>query len=396
MGRHFVEHPVTRNLEVVGMLTGGPISSDSGVVFSSSCESIPPEDCSFADHWDADSGTGFYGDWSWNGDESVEPVGPLEFVTAHEYGDGRIVVVGDQNIFGDAWIHFGDNFELFMNATDWVSKKDDDREWLADIRPMGLNIAMPASLSMYAFGKQTTMGLLAFFVNANRDHGVSARAVETLRSVDDVAMIIDPQRDPTDEELDTLQGYLDDGKRVVLMFEAEQLNSEMVQILEHLAPDFSLTSGETTAHANTPTELLAMDYEQVEGVFNMTSTQLTFTEDFECNEDADCIRPNQIASFVRSEQPGFLLDVTSEWGEPFLAAGSSDIARSKRVSNGELIIFFQNRFFRQPTMGRYMRSPADQAPHEVCEESDCLVGLRTAHELQFSLLDYLKTPVEPE
>lgn len=396
MTRDFADHPVTRGLDMVSLQTGGPLSSESGVAFTSPCEETPPRNCSYADYWDPEDDRGFYGNWTWDGDEELEPVGPLEVVTAHEYGEGRIVVVGDQNIFGDAWIHFGDNFRLFMNATDWVSKKSDDREWLADIRPRGLNIAMPAPLSSYSYGKESPSGHLAFFVNANRDLEVSTKAVEVFNDEDDVAMILDPVREPTDAELDTLEAYLEQGKRVVLMFEADELNEASLAIIERLAPDFSLQSGEITADASDPSALLALDYERTEGVSKMDSRQLNFASTYRCGEDVDCVEPDKIASFLTPGDDGFLLDVSSPWGEPFLQAGSSDIARVKRVSNGELIIFVQNRFFRQRTMGSYLRSPSDQPPHTVCEASGCLRGLRSAHELQFSLLNYLKTPISDE
>jgi len=80
-----------------------------------------------------------------------------------------------------------------------------------------------------------------------------------------------------------------------------------------------------------------------------------------------------------------LLDTTSTWGEPLLQAKlgdkTVDIARVKSVNGGELIIFLQDEFFRSATMGEYLHAPNDKN--------------KDAHLLQFSLQNYLKTPIAP-
>lgn len=393
--RDFADHPVTRNVEVASLQTGGPMRSDgSGVGFTSTCESAPPVGCSFADLWDPENNFGFFDDWTWNGDIEAEPIGPLEVVTAHEYGEGRIVVVGDQNIFGDAWLHFANNFELFMNSIDWISKKSDDRAWLSDIKPMGLNIVIPSDNSNHAFGKNNNAGLFAFFTNGNRDHDVTMKAVESFDDSDDVVMVLDPKNSFEPDEVATMRRYLDDGKRVVLMFESDEISEATIELLRELAPDFSLTVNDQVSSVNDPTFGEAVPT-QVDGVHLMKSDYLEFVTEDNCESEEGCIPPTMLGSFIREDSNGYLLDVTSDWGEPFLQAGDVDVARIKKVSKGELIVFVQDRFFRGLTMGSYIQRPADRAPTQPCEK--CYIsGVRGVHHLQFSLQDYLKTPVSAE
>jgi hypothetical protein len=115
----FSEHPVTEDLETISFHTGGTVDSQGGVAFSSSK--------SWGDLWGTDfygenalqhGNRGNYGDFT---QEPAERTGPLSVVMARHLGKGKVVVVGDQNIFGNLWIRFGDNFKLFMNIFQWFS-----------------------------------------------------------------------------------------------------------------------------------------------------------------------------------------------------------------------------------------------------------------------------------
>jgi hypothetical protein len=37
---------------------------------------------------------------------------------------GRVMVVADQNIYGDVWIHYHDNFRHFVNVCEWLTKRE--------------------------------------------------------------------------------------------------------------------------------------------------------------------------------------------------------------------------------------------------------------------------------
>lgn len=113
----FDEHPVTAGLECLGVQTGGPVDPKYGVAWTS------PE--AWADQWIAgpygeEGGPAFYGNW--RRDEG-ETDGPLAVVAALEYGKGRIVLVGDQNMLGDLFINYADNWRLWLNATAWLLRE---------------------------------------------------------------------------------------------------------------------------------------------------------------------------------------------------------------------------------------------------------------------------------
>src|SRR5690554_8116164 len=78
----FDTHFVTQGVEVISPQTGGPLLGAHGVAWTSPS--------SFADFWNVEDTGGFYGNWRFDGDEAVEPRGPLAMVAAAQYGDGRV------------------------------------------------------------------------------------------------------------------------------------------------------------------------------------------------------------------------------------------------------------------------------------------------------------------
>jgi len=52
--------------------------------------------------------------------DPVEPAGPLPVMAAREYGSGRIVVIGSHFVFEDSWIYEEGNYQLMINAIDWL------------------------------------------------------------------------------------------------------------------------------------------------------------------------------------------------------------------------------------------------------------------------------------
>lgn len=367
MVRDFRDHPVTEGLKMVSLQTGGPLRTEEasgGVAFTSQN--------SFADLWNEDDPHGFYGDWTWNGDPQLEPKGPLEVVTATTYGQGRVVVVGDQNIFGDAYIHFGNNFELFMNAMDWVTHHN---KTLRDVRPRGANVGFYQPVSDYRAAKSGPDGMFAFFVNANRDLEYTFKGAVELDGQDDAMMLLNPFMAMSENELNNLSKYLQPGKRLVVTFEADRMNEVTLQVLEKVAPDFNLNGVDLSQRDRfvSTTDRVAIATLEGRGALSSPVAAMNVT-------GIDLGTLNTAA-----EPSASLLETTSTWGEPFIQAKvgdkTVDIARIKRVNGAELIVFVQDEFFRNTTMGEYLTPPnANQKP---------------AHQLQFRLQDYLKTPVTP-
>jgi hypothetical protein len=121
----FTDHPVTRNLAWLGMQTGGRVDPRHAVAFTS--------DAAWADRWRTgpygeENAPGFYGNFVYTVGEDQ---GSLGVVLAKTFGRGRIVNIADQNMLGDPFLHYADNFRLWLNAIAWLL--DDER--LADAKP---------------------------------------------------------------------------------------------------------------------------------------------------------------------------------------------------------------------------------------------------------------------
>jgi len=454
----FVPHPVTADLEMISLQTGGPmISKSGGLAFTS--------ENSFADYWDPDAGGGLFGNWRWDGDQNIwtltvdegaqtvvveiegkqvtyqgeaeqtvaqvasgiaaainantdvnsivtatssgaavtikantswetftasvvsgdatieetlsyeelEKKGPLEVLAAETYGEGRVVVAGDQNMFGDAWLHFGDNFELFMNAMEWAAKREGAETPLRTIRPMGLNIGLFQRQTAYGAGRNSNNGFFHFFVNANRDLNVTTRANLNLDGKDDVLFVMSPESKFSADQLAGLAQYLKDGKRLVITFGAERMNDAAIneytrEVIAAVAPDFNMNTESVSSDnfgSTTPTKL--------DGPMNAVSNRLS-------------VSGLALADYAAGEEtPGGLWDVSSTWGTPFLQAEKDgktvDIARSfKTPEGGELIIWMQDGLFRGRSMGEYLKVPKDWNKPQI--------------ELHYKLQDFLRTPVD--
>lgn len=121
----FSSHPITTGLRRLGIQTGGRVDPRYAVAWTS--------DQSWADDWSV----GIYGDGNEPGfygnfkrDEN-EPLGPHGVVLAREFHKGRIVIVGDQNMWGDAFMNYADNYRLWLNSMVWLLRDPALADWKA-------------------------------------------------------------------------------------------------------------------------------------------------------------------------------------------------------------------------------------------------------------------------
>lgn len=110
----FEPHPVTRGLHEIAMQSGGRVDRRWAVALTS--------DEAWADRWQTeDYGhgdfPGYYGNWEQDPDEEA---GPLGIVAAKDFGRGRIVVTADQNMLGDVFLNYADNYRLWLNSAAWL------------------------------------------------------------------------------------------------------------------------------------------------------------------------------------------------------------------------------------------------------------------------------------
>jgi len=117
-----VEHPVTRDVRVAGWMNGGIVvpQADSELVglMQNSAEG------GWADvfmPFKKDDSAGFTGNLKFDEDEVP---GPHQVVLAGRHGQGRVVVLADQNAFGATVIGYEDNAQLFANALGWAVGQD--------------------------------------------------------------------------------------------------------------------------------------------------------------------------------------------------------------------------------------------------------------------------------
>ena len=363
----FADHFVTDGVEMFSMQTGGVLQTDHGVAFTS-------QD-SFGDLWDPSEPTGHYGNWTFDGDRLDEPLGPLPVVAARTYGDGRVVVVGDQNAFGDAWLHFGHNFELMMNAVQWLAGRDHAPP-LRRTRPAGLNIGLDLIHDEFAVGRKGGRGYYNFFVNLNRDHQVTASGRMGIVDDDEVLVLLEPDIAFDTAAIEQIRQFLADRKTVIVSFRADRIPAATVGLLRRLAPHFSLSAEgaqypfQTTAEA----DLGALHIPRIEGQFGLVSEQV----------NVNGLRVSDLAGIEENGQQRlspYLLAVSSEWGNPFVTAQQGghtvDIARRKSVAGGELIVFVQDGFWRNRVLGDGETTPPTKWSDDAVE-------------FEYRLLDYLK------
>ncbi|MBQ9874603.1 MAG: hypothetical protein IJM30_09070 [Thermoguttaceae bacterium] len=117
----FSPSPVTQNLRQIAFQTGGGVDPRDAVVWSG--------DKSWRDapnmpvYGEAD--LAYYGNFL---PDKGERVGSNGCVLAKEFGRGKIVVVGDQNLFSAFFLQYLDNYRLWLNSFAWLL----DRPELAD------------------------------------------------------------------------------------------------------------------------------------------------------------------------------------------------------------------------------------------------------------------------
>ncbi len=118
----FEEHPVTKGLRQIAFQTGGGVDPRFAVAWSGSNSwrdaPIMPI------YGEAD--VAFFGNFA---PDPNEPIGPSGVVLAKEFQKGKIVVVGDQNLFSAFFLHYLDVYRLWNNSFAWLL----DRPELADV-----------------------------------------------------------------------------------------------------------------------------------------------------------------------------------------------------------------------------------------------------------------------
>ncbi len=111
--RQFEPHPVTESVRYLAIQTGGRVVGQSIVARTS------PQAWADAGATPmyAEGPIGLYGDMKYSDSEES---GAQGIVLARAIGQGRVVVISDQNAIGDMQISYADNWRLWLNACKWA------------------------------------------------------------------------------------------------------------------------------------------------------------------------------------------------------------------------------------------------------------------------------------
>lgn len=385
--RNLSAHPTNAGIELISFQTGGTLATDFGTAFLS--------EAGFGDSWDEDNSEGFYGNWAFDGDPELEPQGAdVAVVAAAEFGAGRVVVVGDQNIYGDVWLHFADNFAHALNGFEWVAGGAQPGALPLRAQPVrGLHIGVELSRSGYALGQGSADRYYGLFHHLNRYQEVTARAETHLDRDRDVLWLPTPRQDYSEADLIQVQAHLQKGRRVVLSLDLARLTAPTVALVQQLVPDFRFEArlggaaeAQTLSLEGEPGDVaaafLSADWARLQG---RQPVQLPREVCPGGPWSAERLSGLRVAGFDavpgRTELQPRLLDVSCPWGEPLFRAGGADLVRTQRVGAGELVLILQDNFLRSGTLGaKESAEPAKEA--------------RDAPELLYGLLDYLRTPID--
>jgi hypothetical protein len=118
----FDEHPVTTGLRQIAFQSGGGVDPRFAVAWSGT-ESW--QDAPIMPIY-GEAALGYYGNFKRDLDE---PAGPSGAVLAKNFEQGKIVVVGDQNIFSPFFLQYLDAYRLWSNIFAWTL----DRPELAEV-----------------------------------------------------------------------------------------------------------------------------------------------------------------------------------------------------------------------------------------------------------------------
>lgn len=213
----FKPHPVSANLSVIGFHTGGPVDEQGGIAFSS--------EFSWGDKW----GTAPYGENSLTfgnrgnyGNFVQDPgerKGPLSVIMARQIDKGKVVVIGDQNVFGNLWIRYGDNYRLFMNVFHWFSGKNSLLNYDVFLSEADRRILLLDNLRDSRFGDYGENGLYHAYTLLSRryDTYISDRIEHNF----DLILASPSITDFNEWQVKALKRHLAQGKQLIILADSK-------------------------------------------------------------------------------------------------------------------------------------------------------------------------------
>ncbi len=379
--RELSSHPTNQGVSMISFQTGGVVESSSPTATLT--------DLGYGDFWDEKNEAGHYGNWVHDGDLSVEPKGPgIGLVAAVEYGKGRVVVVGDQNIYGDVWLHFGDNFRHALNSFEWLAQKEGGPEPLSQSTPTGLQVTFLQPQGSWPAARSGADDFYGLFHHFNRDPRVTARAHDTLTGKESWVVWAAASGTLGSTQLVQMEQHLERGENLLLMLRENQLSSQVVAQLKRWTQDsFQLQLADTSVSFNSSPQQILEKLSQASVNYLQGHQELTFADELSaaCRAQLSTkeISELKVAILEDAESKELRLpEIKSSWGKPVLRTSQGvDILRTGAAGKGRVLVLFQDRLFANRNLGDNEAA----APKEE---------VRDSAQLLYYLVDYLAATID--
>lgn len=343
------DHPVNRDVEALFLQTGTALTTAHGIAY------LSPR--GYLDAWNPNRK---HPSWLGNGlPDAGEKTGALPVAAAGSYGRGRFAVLGDENILGNSHLYLASNFEFAANLFEWLAGGETSAPPLRARMKAALRVGFDLQHARWNITGIDCDHYLPFYIDFNRAPGVVSRGLLGLRGEWDVLVFTDPDAPFHAEEIAYIKAHAERGGTVVVLTDVRRARPGAQQLLSALIPGTTLTGRRAFGLAQLPAgdDLVATLAAPVE--FPLVSAPLpvnglrmaghSYPAGARCGLD------------VEKSQP-YLVQVTAAGGEPLLQAqaggGVVDLARVYPAGRGRIVVFFQDGFFRNETLGWEVYVPA--------------------------------------
>ncbi|MGL5206703.1 MAG: DUF4350 domain-containing protein [Acidaminococcaceae bacterium] len=220
----FQPHEVTKNIEAIAMMTGGTVDDRYGIGFTS--------DTAWGDQWivhpygEGDT-PGFYGNWTL---DKGERTGQMAVMLAKNFGRGRIFVVGDQNMWGDAFCNYADNYKLWLNSVAWltgekqIADSDKYEKWK---KP---HIILYENYQKAAWGNCDDEGFFNLFVALEREYWTFAS--NNLMGDAELIIFAHDGYALSSTEISSLVKHLKAGRNIVVLGDSKSITGKTTLIAQ--------------------------------------------------------------------------------------------------------------------------------------------------------------------
>ncbi len=216
----FADHPVTAGLRRIGLFGAGAVEGPGSVAFSS--------ENAWGDRWNPDAPPSYWGNWIQDADE---PSGVLSAVNVAETGAGRAVIVSDQNIFGNAYLGFADNLELWKNIFRWCAFREQE----PSPEPLRRMLAMDGRVDGQAAVNSSSFGYLALHEHLGRQDAYWVRAfVDLPASTPDLLFLLEPSLAASPEDPASARSVLEAGGQVILFLDPLRPSAGALDLLREM------------------------------------------------------------------------------------------------------------------------------------------------------------------